>query len=149
MSTITLDGLELWQDGYRFEFRAGGPDDIPEYVGADDDIPGAAGMDPGNWTKRSRMVRLYGQVLGTGADAEAQQQSYRTRMNALVAKMDVNDLVDIVAFAPTFGVSGNWTLSDCRPQRMVAEQTVADLCWIGTLELLCIASPPEWVESGS
>src|SRR5688500_1802797 len=112
MSVITLDGLELWQEGYRFEFRAGGPDDLPEYVGADDNIPTASGMDPGQWVKKRRTVQLYGQVLGQGADLEAQQISYRSRMDALVAKMDVNSLVDLIAYAPTFGVSGNWTLSD-------------------------------------
>ena len=149
MSVLTIDGLELWQDGYRFEFRAGGPDDLPEYVGEDDDVPGASGMDAGTWRKKARRVRLYGQVLGTGADAETQQQSYRTRMDALVAKMDVNTPVDLVAYAPTFGLSGSSTLSDCRPMSMTPERVVADLCWIGFLELLCIDSPPDWVANGS
>lgn len=149
MSTLTIDGLELWQDGYRFEFRAGGPDDLPQYVGEDDDVPGAAGQEAGEWRKQNRLVRLYGQVLGTGDDAEAQQTSYRTRMDALVAKMDVNTPVDLVAYAPTFGLSGSSTLSDCRPMRMIPETVVADLCWIGYLELVCIDSPPDWVPNGS
>src|SRR5690606_15508795 len=110
MAVITLDGLELWQEGYRFEFRAGGPDDLPEYVGADDDIPLASGMDPGLWRARSRLVRLRGIVVGQGSTVAAQQTSYRTRMDVLVAKMDPNSLVDIVAYEPTFGISGNWTL---------------------------------------
>jgi hypothetical protein len=149
MSVITLDGLELWQEGYRFEFRAGGPDDLPEYVGADDDIPGASGMDPGQWRARSRLVRLRGVVIGAGADIEAQQISYRSRMDALIVKMDPNSLVDIVAYAPTFGVSGNWTLSNCRPLRTITEQAFGDMWWLGVLELTCIDSPPNWQVSGS
>jgi hypothetical protein len=150
---IKLDALEIAgsfsSNGYLFEFRAGGPDDIPENIGADDDIPGASGMYPGQWTKKSRTVRLYGQVIGTGADVEDQQTSYRSRMDTLVAKMNVNSLVDITAYAPIFGLTGNWTLSDCRPVRMIPERVVADLAWIGVLEFLCIGSPPDWVANGS
>ena len=149
MAVITLDGLELWQEGYRFEFRAGGPDDLPEYVGADDDVPLASGMDPGLWRARSRLVRLRGVVMGEGSTLAAQQISYRTRMDALVTKMDPNTLVDLVAYEPTFGISGNWTLSDCRPQRLIEERKVADMWWLGVLELLCIDSPPNWTVTGS
>ena len=146
---IKLDALEIGgsfaSNGLRFEFRAGGPDDIPEYVGEDDNVPTASGLSPGQWTAKSRLVRLYGCVIGSGADPEAQQQSYRTRMDALVAKMDVATLVDITAYAPTFGITGTATLSDCRPLRTITETQVADLYWVGFLELVCIDSPPDWV----
>ena len=144
--SILLDALDitnLSSNGLRFEFRSGHPTEIPEWVGADDDVPGASGMDPGQWRKRSRMVRLYGCVIGAGSDADAQQVSFRSRMNALIAEMDVNSTLTITV-TNEFGL-GSATLTNVRPQRIVTEREFADLIWIGTLELVCIDSPPEWV----
>ena len=146
LDTFEIGDLTL---GYLFEFRAGGPDDLAEFVGADDDIPEATGMDPGLWRAKSRIVRLRGVVIGSGSDIEAQKQSYRSRMDALVAKMDPATLVDVTAYAPIFGLSTSSTLADCRPMRMIPERVVADMWWLGVLELVCIASPPQWDSSGS
>jgi hypothetical protein len=144
--SIVLDGLNLTDlatNGTQFEFRRGTPSDLPEYIGQDDSVPGAAGRDPGQWMKTVLPVRLYGQVIGAGSTLAAQQASFRTRMDAVKAAMDVASLVTITT-EDLFGV-GSATLSNCRPERMVAETEFGDILWIGFLELTCIDSPPEWV----
>jgi hypothetical protein len=133
----------LATNGLRFEFRRGMPGDLAEYVGANDDIPYASGQDFGAWRKTKRFVRLYGVVIGTGATLALQQSSFRTRMDALKAVMDVAALVTIET-TDEFGLPSA-TLSDVQPLRMTAETEFADMLWIGFLELECIESPPEWV----
>lgn len=140
----TLDVTDLATNGTLFEFRRGHPSDLAEYVGEDDDVPLAEGMDPGRWRRTSRTVVLYGCVIGTGSTVAAQQASFRTRMDALKAVMDPAELI-VISTTGEFGMTSA-TLSNVRPMRLVAEVEFADLYWSGTLELVCIDSPPEWVE---
>ena len=149
MAGLLLDGLEL-QDldaGYWFDVVDGGPDDVPEVIGEDDEVMGAPGLEAGNWIKRSRPVRLFGVVFGDGATDAAARESYRTRMDALVAKMQVSDLHDLVAHPPNFGLAAATaaTLSNVRPQRIVGAPARQDASREMTLELVSIDSPPEWV----
>ena len=138
-----LDVTDLDTNGLLFEFRRGMPGDLAEYVGANDDIPYASGQDFGAWRKVKRFVQLYGQVIGTGDTFEEQQASFRSRMDALKAVMDVATLV-VIETEDEFGV-GSATLSDVQPLRMIAEAEFAEIVWIGRLELECIDSPPAWV----
>jgi hypothetical protein len=138
-----LDVTDLSTNGLLFEFRRGMPGDLPEYVGANDDIPYASGQDFGAWRRVKKFVQLYGQVIGSGNTFAEQQASFRSRMDALKAVMDVASLVEIET-TDEFGV-GSATLSDVQPLRMVAEAEFAEIVWIGRLELECIDSPPEWV----
>ena len=139
----SLDVTDLDTNGLMFEFRRGMPGDLAEYVGANDDIPYASGQDFGAWRKVKRLVRLYGTVIGEGSTAEAQQTSFRSRMDALKAVMDVAEVVTIDTTGE-FGTASA-TLSDVQPLRMIAEAEFAEIVWIGVLELECIDSPPEWV----
>ena len=54
---ITLDGLEVQgsftSNGLRFSFIRGGLQSLATFVGEDDDIPLADGMDPGRWRATS------------------------------------------------------------------------------------------------
>ena len=137
-----LDVTDLTTNGLLFEFRDGQPSRIPEYVGADDDIPLASGQDPGQWRATVRNVRLYGVVVGTGATLALQQSSFRSRMAALVAVMDVDSLVTITT-AGEFGAT-TATLTNCRPMRMTTEFEFGSVYWTGFLEFTCIKSPPNW-----
>jgi hypothetical protein len=137
-----LDITSLTTNGLMFEFREGQPAGLPEYVGEDDNVPTAAGMDPGNWTAKRRPLRLYGCVIGEGADVAAQQSSFRSRMAALVTVMDVDSLITI-STTGEFGAASA-SLTNCRPQRMVTEFEFASLYWVGFLELVSIKSPPTW-----
>ena len=143
--SITLGALDVTNldtNGLMFEFRDGQPSRIPTYRGSDDVIPQASGMDPGQWTADTREVRLYGVVIGAGATAALQQASFRSRMAALAAVMDVDSLITITT-ANEFGAASA-TLADCRPMRMVSEFDFASIYWQGYLELVCIDSPPNW-----
>lgn len=146
ISIDALDVTDLATNGLLFEFRSGHPSELAEWIGADDDVPEAEGMDPGAWRRRSRLVRLFGVVIGAGSTVAAQQSSFRTRMTALRDVLDVNSLVTIETTGE-FGMASA-TLSNCRPQRLVPEFEFADLVWHGYIELICIDSPPEW-EPGS
>lgn len=138
----TLNVTSLATNGLLFEFRDGQPSRLPEYVGADDDIPEAAGMDPGAWRARSRNLRLYGIVIGTGVTLANQQASFRTRMAALIAVLNPNVLITI-STTGEFGAASA-TLTNVRPKRTVVEFEFGSLYWEGYLELTCIKSPPNW-----
>jgi hypothetical protein len=152
---IKIDGLEVFADfasnGLRFTFTAGGLQSIAAYVGSDDDIPYATGQDPGEWRAVYRDVSLHGIVQGTGSTAQAIRESFKTRADALLAKMDPTDLHDIVAYPPHFGLATgtNATLTDCRPLSLLGPDP-SELAWYEawevTLNFRCISSPPEWVE---
>lgn len=137
-----LNVTDLVTNGLMFEFRAGHPSELPNYVGQDDNIPTATGMDPGNWTAKDRTLRLYGCVIGEGATVALQQSSFRSRMAALVAVMDVDSLITI-STTGEFGATSA-SLTNCRPQRMVTEFEFASIYWQGFLELVSIKSPPTW-----
>ena len=144
--SITLGALnvtDLSTNGLLFEIREGKPFTLAEYIGADDDIPLASGMDPGKWRASSRTVSLYGVCLGSGADLAAQQASFYDRMIALKTVMDPDSLLTITT-AGEFGAASA-TLENCRPQRMVTQSEFGSIQWIGHLELICIDSPPDWV----
>lgn len=150
---IKIDGLETFAEfttnGLRFHFIRGGLQSLPTYRGQDDTVPGASGLYAGQWTKGEREVALHGFVAGDGATDQEVRESFRTRAAALLAKMDVATLVDIVAYPPFFGLAVGEiaTLSNVRPLRVVGPDP-SDLWYEGwevTLELVCIDSPPDWV----
>lgn len=151
---IKIDGLEVFADfgtnGLRFTFARGGLQSIASYVGEDDNVPGASGLDAGVFTPSYRDVVLHGIVTGTGATAQAVRESFRTRSALLIAKMDPAALVDIVAYPPHFGLGtgDSATLSDCRPMSIDGADPAA-LAWYEmweiSLHFRCIDSPPDWV----
>ena len=144
---ITIGGLELTENGYYFEIIQGGLDDIPEYRGEDDVVPEAAGMAAGLWTKHRRILKLHGTVEGSGATQALRRVSYRSRFDALVAKMDVATPIDVVVYGPRegLGAGDTATLADCRPQRIIGPASTGDEIREVTLELVCIGSPPDWL----
>ena len=137
----SLDVTEV-DDGYRFEMRDGTPSDLAEFVGANDNVPEAAGMVFGQWIAKSRRISLYGCVMGSGDTVEEQQASFRTRMNALLTVMNPAIQITITA-TNEFGVA-EATLEGVQPERLEPEAIVADLYWLGYLHLTCIGSPPQW-----
>ena len=149
MPRLTIDGLEL-QDvdaGIWGDIIDGDLDSIPSYRGEDDVIPQASGRDPGLWTADVRPVKLFVTVWGVGATAVLRRAAYRAKVNALVAKMDVATLVDIVAHPPNLGIAPGETatLADCRPQTWMPGPPRGWEWREFTLTLESIASPPSWV----
>lgn len=152
---IKIDGLEVFaafsSNGLRFTFSAGGLQSIATFVGEDDDVPLADGMDPGQWRASFRDIALHGFVAGSGSSAQAVRESFRTASGLLIAKMDPATLVDVVVYPPHFGLGegDTATLSNCRPMSIDAPEP-SDLWYEGwevTLRLRCIDSPPDWVIS--
>ncbi len=151
MSGIVLDGLELQNisGGYWFEVRSGGPDDLSTYRGEDDVIPEASGRDAGAWISDTRDLTMYGIVFGTGSTP---RESFRTNMDALIAKMDPTGTISIVVHPPNFGLGtgDTATLASVRPMRITGPSVVGHEVREMTLELTCIDSPPDWsVAAGS
>lgn len=149
MAGLLLDGLEL-QDldaGYWFDVIAGGPDDLAEWVGEDDEVMGASGRAAGEWSADTRPLRLHGVVFGEGATLQLTRQSYRSRMAALVAKMSPASVKAVVAHPPNLGLTAGQTatLADCRPERIIGEPALQEVKREVTLELRSIESPPDWV----
>lgn len=150
---ITLGGLEiqgsLTTNHMYFTFIRGGLQSIATFVGQDDDVPLASGMDPGRWRASYRDIALHGTVTSTGATAQAARESFRTQAALLIAKMDPATLITIVAYAPNFGitVAQTATLTNCRPMSIDGPDP-AELAWYEvwevTLNLRCIKSPPDW-----
>ena len=150
---IKIDGLEVFADfgtnGLRFPFIKGGLQSLATFVGEDDDIPLATGKDAGQWRASYRDVALHGIVVGTGSTAQAVRESFRSRCQALIDKMDPETPVDIVAYPPHFGLGtgDSATLADCRPMSIDGPDPGVLLWYEGwevTLNFRCIASPPDW-----
>lgn len=149
MPRLVLDGLEL-QDraaGIWLDVVDGGLDSPPTYVGEDDDVLGASGMEPGEWIEYVRNLTLFGHVWGVGASAAARRAAYRAKVDALIARMDARSLVDLVAHPPNEGLASGETatIDELRPQTVTAGPIRG---WDGArsfeLKLVCIASPPNW-----
>lgn len=144
---ITIGGLEVQgsfsSNGLRFDFIRGGLQSLATFVGSDDDVPYAEGMDPGNWRASYRDIALHGIVTGTS------RENFRSNADALLAKMDPATLVTVVVYPTNFGLSTGEvaTLENCRP--MSIEGPDASEMWYEgweiTLHLRCIDSPPDWV----
>lgn len=150
MARLVLDGLEL-QDlaaGIWFDLVEGGLDDLPTYVGEDDQVVGATGREPGEWIADVREVKLFGHVWGVGATAALRRAAYRAKVDALNAKMVAGDLVALVAHPPNEGLTSGTaaTLSDLNP---MGSKPGPIRGWDGArafeLILECIDSPPAWV----
>lgn len=156
---IKIGGLEVAADfasnGLRFTFMRGGLQSLATFVGEDDDVPLAAGKDPGQWRASYRDVALHGIVVGTGSTAQAVRESFRSRAQALLNVMDPATPVSIVAYPPHFGLGTNdsATLASCRPMSIDGPDPAVLLWYEGwevTLHLRCIDSPPDWaVTEGS
>ena len=149
MSRIKIDGLEICDlsAGYWSEIILGGPDDLATYRGEDDVVPEASGMDPGLWVAESRILRIQTLIVGDGATGTLAAQSYRSRADALAAKMDPASTISVVVYAPLFGLSSGQTatLAGCRPQNITGAPAMGDQGRLVVLELKSIASPPNWV----
>jgi hypothetical protein len=142
MSRITVGGLEICDlsAGYWSEIVAGGLDDLASFRGEDDVVAEASGRDPGQWIADTRTLQIHTFVLADSAT------SYRSRMDALLAKMDPATLVTVVVYAPLFGLGTGQTatLANCRPRNVTGPPAMGDQGRDCVLELVCIDSPPEW-----
>ena len=150
MPRLVLDGLEL-QDraaGIWFDVVEGGLDDLATWVGEDDEVVGATGREPGEWIADVRPLKLFGHVWGVGATGALRRAAYRAKVDALMAKMQPDNLIALVAHPPNEGIATGQTatLSDIRP---VGSKPGPIRGWDGArafeLILESIDSPPEWV----
>lgn len=152
---LKIGGLEVFADrntnGLHFEITRGGLLSIPTYVGEHEEVIGASGREPGEFIPDFLEVAMHGVVLGTGATAQAVRESFRTRAQALLDKLDPATLISIVAYPPFFGLAVGQiaTLSSVQPLGFEGAEPVALWYegWELTLRFLCIDSPPIWVVS--
>lgn len=149
MARLLIGGLEIQTrtGGYWFDVVDGDPFDLAEWVGEDDEVMGATGRAAGAWLADTRPVRLHGTVWGDGATAALIRASFKSRMDALKAKMSPATPVSIVAHPPNFALATGTTatLSSCRPERIVPVRSGGWEWREMNLELRSIASPPDWV----
>ena len=149
---IKLNALEVQADfvtsGLRFHFTRGGLQSLATFRGEDDVVPEAAGRAEGLFISDLREVTLHGLVAGDGTGSQGNREDFATAFASLLAVMQPSGLITITVFAPNFGLAqGDMaTLSNVRPVRMIGPDP-SDLWyegWEGTLELVCIDSPPDW-----
>lgn len=118
----------------------------PEARGADDVVPGATGRSQGTWAKDTRRIILEGWVQGTGATEAAQQQSWRTSTDALMALMDHTlSAGALVITAPYLGLASGSKTIQAKCVNVVPGPIQAGMTfqrW--SFELVSIASPPDW-----
>lgn len=151
---LKLDGLEVFADrtvnGLHFEISRGGLLSIPTYVGEDDEVVGATGREPGEWIADTLELAMHGTVVGASSDdPQVVRESFRSRAQALLAKLNPATLIDVVAYPPFFGlaVGQTATLSNVRPLGFEGQEP-SPLWYEGwelTLRFVCIDSPPIWV----
>lgn len=150
---IKLGDLEVQADfassGIRFWFTAGGLQSLGNFRGEDDVMPEAAGRYPGAFIADSRDVALHGFIAGLGSGSQSNREALATAFKAIVDHMAPTDLLTITVYPPNFGlaVGDVATLLNVRPQRIIGPDP-SQLWyegWEGSLELVCIDSPPDWV----
>ena len=157
MTGLLIDSLDVDDpaNGYAGELIQGGPDELAEYVGEDDDIPGASGQDPGLWTPSIRTVRYRVDVWGDGATVGQRRASYYSRMTALRDKMTPDDLITLRIEGDSdgrhFGLGAGeaLVLSNVRPLSVIGEPVYLYEIRRVVLTLKCIDSPPDWVPEES
>lgn len=150
---IKLNDLEIQADfasnGLYFTFSKGGRQSLATYRGEDDVVPEATGRYAGEFIADMREVALHGFVAGFASDAQTNREAFATAFQSIVDRMAPTDLLTITVYPPNFGLAVGYvaTLLNVRPQRILGPDP-ADLWyegWEGSLELVCIDSPPDWV----
>lgn len=150
---IKLNALEVQADfatsGLRFTFASGGRQSLATFRGEDDVVPEAAGRSPGQFIADMRELSLHGFVMGIGSDAQTNREAFATAFQSLLDVMVPTDLITITVYPPNFGLAVGMvaTLLNVRPQRILGPDPARLWYegWQGTLELVCIDSPPDWV----
>ena len=117
----------------------------PDVRGEDDVVPGAAGREEGDWEADRLRILLEGWVKGTGATLVAQQQSWRTSTDALMALMNrAASPGALVITAPYYGLAAGSKTIQARCVNVVPGPIQAAMTfqrW--SFELVAI--DPEWV----
>lgn len=131
--TIVLDVV----DGFDSEAEVRGTDTV---------VPGRAGQTRRNRVKHRRVVQLAGIVKGVGADQEEREASYRDLVDELHAIFDPSlNPGALVIHAPYLIPSGTATLSGTRYLNAIWGPFVARHARRLNVEMVSIASPPDWV----
>jgi hypothetical protein len=149
MARFTYAGYELQPlDGSRHFFVYTGLDEPAAVRGDDTVVPGAAGQAERDRVKDHRLIEIRGVVAGAGASEDVARQSYRTRMNALLAVLLPLTPADFVIHAPAMGIptGKKWTIR-ARYVNMIPGDWMAGLSRVFSIQFESVASPPEWVET--
>ena len=155
---IKIATLEVQADfatsGIRFHFTRGGLQSLATFRGEDDIVPEAAGREAGAFIADMREVALHGLIAGVGSGAQSNREAFLTAYDSLLAVMSPATLVTLTVYPPNFGLGAgdSATLANVRPLRIVGPDPSVLWYegWEGTLEFVCIDSPPDWtVTAGS
>jgi hypothetical protein len=126
--------------------------------GEDDIVPAADGRYVGPRRKDQRRIVLTGWVRGIGADWAERATAFREATDTLMGVMDLSDdpgTLETGSEAPGafpddpaayLGLSSDYEL-EARPVNLVGGPLDAHMSYqTWSIELVCVDSPPEWIE---
>lgn len=147
--SLTYRGTDLQTANIHFDV-ARGFNEPAEVRGEDDVVPEASGRAEGAWIEDQRTIILEGHVEGTGATLEERQQSWRTASDSLRTIMDRTASPGaLVMGPPDHGVDAEWSINARCVSAIPGPILNAWTFQRWSFELVCIDSPPEWVEESS
>lgn len=155
MPGLTVDGVDFHEQPKRIHFDlVTGLYDGLEYVGEDDDIPEAAGMDEQPRRAIKRVVELRGSVTGQGATLADRREDFHTALVAVFDAIHARTAADaddasfpVVVTGPYLGLptGDTWTLN-CRWAGHQFADPDPDWARRGlVIQLFSVDSPPDWV----
>jgi len=138
--------LQAPSSGYYFEIIEGGLDAHPSVRGDDVTIPGKSGRTAMNRVADVRDIVLHGIVFGEASGGTSVSESFRSRMDALLAIFDpTEDPFSLTIHAPLHGLAAGSSASlNVRFLRFVTRQAGEHYRYMD-IECECIDSPPDWV----
>lgn len=123
-----------------------GMDEQVEVRGSDDIIPEATGRDVQPRRPDRRVIELQGWVLGVGATIENKRTNYRSRINELHAILDPTLAPGaLTVTSPYMGLASGTATIAARYVNAVWDEVIQGYFRRVSVELECVASPPNWV----
>ena len=116
-------------------------------VGEDDEIPGAEGLEPGEWINATRRLQVQGYTQGFGTTKVERATSRLAAAESLMAVLPMDASPGLVEVdGPYLGIPiGETRFLYARCTRLLPGPILDQGAYQAfSAELLCIDSPPEW-----
>ena len=121
-------------------------------VGEDDEIPGAEGLEPGEWINSTRRLQVQGFTQGFGTTKEERATSRLVAATSLMSVLPMDAAPGLVEVdGPYLGIPLGFTYYlYARCTRLLPGPILDQGAYQAfSAELLCMDSPPEWQLSPS